>query len=211
HLVLDRAREVAVGIERCAMPLLVLIAHADLLGARDVLEDPRDREATLFCGLGGGAMLDDGIHERVRGPFRPLLVERHVHHRHPFQNTHLRGREPHAVVGPHGVAEVGDQAAQRLAEDGHFGRALLQHRVAVDPHREDRHYFASVASTWTIALFENSTFTSSAILSTAFTSSTPITVPKIPPEVSTRSPFFSSFSIASSFFFCCCCGRLSSK
>src|SRR5205814_7076436 len=124
---------------------------------------------------------------------------------HALHHAHLVRRQTDPVVGLHGLAHVGDQRPQRLVGRGDIAGLLAKHRVAVDPHRADAHPLASLM-TWTIALLANSTLMSSPILSTALASSMPTTVPKMPPEVSTRSPFLTAASIFSVCFFCCCCG-----
>ena len=88
----------------------------------------------------------------------------------------VRG-EADAVVGVHRLAQILGEPLELGIELPHLGGLLTEHRVAVDAHGAHAHAFDSPASTCTTALFANSSFTSSATLSTTFAVSTPTTVP----------------------------------
>src|SRR5207249_4801891 len=197
-LVLDRPRQVALGLEIQRLAVLVPGRDRDVARTGHLLVDPGDREAALLARLRAGAARDHRVHERPA--FVALVLERHVHDQRAQEDPDLVRRQAHAAVGSHRVPEVRHQVPQRGVEIDHLDGLLAQHRIPVDPDRTYRHYLPSPVSTWTIDPFENSTLVPSAMLSTALESSSPTTVPKMPPWVSTRSPFLSSLSILSSCF-----------
>src|SRR4029079_19370941 len=198
----------SLGLDLDRLAGLVHRAHVDPFRAHHVVPDAGDREAALLALLLALAEDDHRVHERVRRPRRVLL--RHVDHEDALEHADLVRGETDAVVGLHRLAHVGREVGERRVELGDLLRAGLQHGIPVVADASQAH-FTSPASTWVMEPFTNSTFTSPAIFRTALASSTPTTVPMMPPVVTTRSPFFSSFSIWSVFFFCCCCGRMSSR
>src|SRR6266571_1686197 len=191
---LDRVR-LAVAVERC-----------DGNGERalHIAVDVGNREATLLGRFDGVAQLDDpGVDQHER--WRELLA--HVDDRNSPRDAHLVRGEPHAFGRAHGVEEVVHQPPDLVVHGCDRRRRLTQHRRAQQVEPPDRHCdFASMDRLRMLAMFERTMTKRASPLFTVTSSSFRCTTsPRIPPDVSTLSPFCreaSSWLWRSRCFFC---------
>src|SRR5262249_15375591 len=208
-LVLYGARQEAGDLTLERLAVLVEAAQAQFHGALHVGEDAGHRQAALLRLVLAGLVVEDRVHHR-EAVVGAILV-RHVHHEHALGDADLVRGQADAVVGGHGLVQVGDQRAQRVVELVHVARLHAQHGIAVDADGAHTHPLASGVSTCAIALFANSTLVSSEMRSTARSPSMVTTVAKMPLVVSTLSPFLSPSIRCWSFLRSAFCGRMTMK
>jgi len=154
--------------------VLVESAQAHRQSALDVLGDSGHGQAAFLVDLFALPLADDRVHHRE--PVVRAALQWHVHDEHALRHAHLVRGQPDALVGLHGLEQVGHQRVQRVVELADLARLQAQHRIAVDADGSQRHrYFPSV-STWVMALLANSTLVSSEMRSTARSASMLTTV-----------------------------------
>src|SRR5574344_764322 len=199
---------------------LVRVADPDLVFARHVAPDIRNGEAAFFVTNVHGVRFRSpfGVEHDVRSGFF-LIGLRRIDDDQADVLADLGSGETAAARVIHRLEHVLREGGEFRRYGGNRLRFLAENGFPVNLDVKQGHYFAfsSVlvsplsSSTRRIALRSKSSFVSLPVRTVTRVSSMFATIPMMPAEVSTLSPFLRALRIASSFFISFCFGMMKNR